>query len=136
METKDYIIVGVVLIVAFLIMVGYQKKITTTSTPGTSSLPPPPQESVTGISHSVRILGSQGFDPLELRIRVGDKVIWANRDLRQKDAVLTFQYENSRDFINSEIIKPDQSWEYVFTQPGTYSYWTVGYGVNGKLIVE
>lgn len=84
---------------------------------------------------TVQILGANGFDPKELTIRKGDTVIFSNEDPRKKDTVLTFQSENSQKFTNSNIIKPGQTFEKVFTNAGTYNYWTQSYAPRGKIIV-
>lgn len=104
-----------------------------------SDNPPPPtpiDEIITGRFNSVEILGANGFDPAELTIQKNDLVRWTNNDPKAKDAVITFQYENSREFENSEVIPAQGTWEKVFTVSGTYTYWTVGYGVQGKIVVE
>lgn len=85
-------------------------------------------------SEDVRILGKKGFDVEELTVKVGDTVTWLNEDPNEKDMVLTFQ--KGRDFTNSEIIPPGEMWEMTFEEAGTYEYWTQGYGVRAKVIVE
>lgn len=137
MENKHYTIIRILLVLAVVaaLLAACQKKAPSPE-PGTSSLPTPPEDSLTGMERSARILGSQGFDPMELHALQGDKVIWINKDPRGKDAVLTFQFENTREFLNSEVIPVGGSWSYVFTQKGTYNYWVIGYGVKGTLIVE
>lgn len=137
MQNKHYTIVRILLVLAVMaaLLAACQKR-TSSTEPGSSSLPTPPEDSLTGMERSAWILGSQGFDPMELHALQGDKTIWMNKDPRGKDAVLTFQFENTREFLNSEVIPADSSWSYVFTQKGTYTYWVIGYGVKGKLVVE
>jgi len=82
----------------------------------------------------VSILGKGGFDPAELTVKKGTLVVFMNNDPKSKDALLTFQV--GRKFINSDIIKPGEKYEQLFDEEGTYEYWTIGYGVKGKVIVE
>ena len=87
-------------------------------------------------THTVRILGANGFDPAELRISRGDTVIFINQDPRKKATVLTFQLEDTRKFVNTDLIKPDAQYEQIFAETGTYYYWTEGYAPRATLIVE
>ena len=84
----------------------------------------------------VIILGKAGFDPTELTINAGDIVAWTNHDAQGKAAVLTFQKDSSREFMNSGVVSFEGTWTYNFEEPGVYEYWTQGYGVKGKIIVE
>jgi plastocyanin len=82
----------------------------------------------------VSILGKEGFDPEEITVKKGDAVVFTNNDPNGKDAVLTFQL--GRKFINSNQIKAGEQYEQIFEEAGTYDYWTVNYGIKGKIIVE
>lgn len=107
-------------------------------------IPPPAKEPAKEIPttlpllilEEVRILGSAGFDPSELTISVGDQVVFTNADSREKATVLTFQKDGTQQFINSESIQPGGTWTYAFEELGAYEYWTIGYGVKGRIVVE
>lgn len=88
------------------------------------------------ITHPATILGKPGFSPAELAIEAGDSVTWTNHDPQKKVLVLTFQKAGTREFITSRAIRPGREWDHVFTEPGEYIYWTVGYGVKGKVMVR
>lgn len=92
--------------------------------------------SPTAPSFQVYILGREGFGPSTLRAAPGSIVRFINNDPRGKDAVLTFQKDKSRSLFSSGIIKPKESWESAFADPGVYEYWIVGYGVRGRMVVE
>ncbi len=94
----------------------------------------PPAPKVT--ASRVYVLGKEGFSPATLKVSRGDIVRFANKDSKQKDAVLTFQKDQSRELFTSGLIKPEESWEYRFTEVGFYEYWAVGYGVKGRVMVE
>ncbi|MFH1276556.1 MAG: hypothetical protein ABIH82_05590 [Candidatus Woesearchaeota archaeon] len=83
----------------------------------------------------VTVLGKNGFDPAELTVNEGDTVVFINKDPAEKDFSITFQRLGTRIFTNSDITGYGNSWENTF-EAGTYYFWTLGYGVKGKLIVE
>ncbi len=82
----------------------------------------------------VAILGREGFDPEELTITEGKPVVFVNQDSRA--VVITFQHNTSRKVANSVVIPPGESYIHSFTEAGTYDYWTIGYGIKGKITVE
>ena len=88
------------------------------------------------VTHPAQILGKAGFSPSEFMIETGDSVTWRNDDPQRKVATLVIHQENTRHFITSPTIKYGEEWENVFTMPAEYSYWTVEYGVKGKLRVK
>ncbi len=93
-------------------------------------------EVIATITHPATILGKNGFSPAELTIEVGDSITWTNADPQKKTLVLTFQRVNTREFVTSPSLQPGREWDYAFTEPGEYIYWTVGYGVKGRLVVK
>ncbi|MEK6951124.1 MAG: hypothetical protein AABX13_05370 [Nanoarchaeota archaeon] len=95
-----------------------------------------PLEVTATITYPATIMGKAGFLPAELTIEVGDSVTWLNADPRKKTLTLTFQEGKTRNFITSPSIIPAAEWVQVFTEPAEYRYWTVGYGVTGKLVVK
>lgn len=95
-----------------------------------------PIEVTATITHPATILGRHGFSPSELTIEAGDSVTWTNADPQEKIIVLTFQKIGTREFITSISILPGKEWDYVFTSPGEYTYWTVQYGTKGRLMVK
>jgi plastocyanin len=58
------------------------------------------------------------FVPAEVRIKVGDTVKWINREKRTSHSVL-FPAENG---LESERMFPDEHWQRIFTEPGTFAY--------------
>jgi plastocyanin len=82
----------------------------------------------------VRILGKGGFDPAEIRVGKGATVTFLNDDPAGKEIGLVFQ--KGRQLINSDRIKAGEKYEHTFEGAGTYNYWTLEYGVRGKVVVE
>ena len=89
------------------------------------------------VSHRISVLGRQGFFPATIEGHPGDEFRWINNDPEKKDVTLVFQrpFEVNK-FITSPVIKPGQEWIYTFPRHGQYTYWTVGYGKQGKVIAK
>ena len=83
----------------------------------------------------VSIVGAQGFTPEVVEVEVGNYVQWKNEDPKNKQLVLTFQKDGSRQLWNSNLLKVGDTYEHYFGEVGTYTYWTTGYGVKGKVEV-
>ena len=92
------------------------------------------QEEPAATGSDVSILGKGGFDPEELTVQTGAIVTFMNNDPKNKDIVLTFKA--GKKFINSDKIKAGEKYEQEFAEAGTYEYWSLAYGVKGKIIVE
>ncbi len=58
------------------------------------------------------------FSPQDIRIKAGDTVKWINREKRTSHSVL-FPAEGGRE---SDRVFPGESWQRVFTEPGTFAY--------------
>ena len=84
-------------------------------------------------SSDVRIVGKEGFDPMEVTINAGDSLTWINDD--KKELTLTI-FKKGKWYLNSNVIEPGQSFEQEFKEAGEYDYWTLAYGVKGKITVQ
>lgn len=87
----------------------------------------------------MQILGSQGFKPGEITVKVGDIVVFTNKAPpadKVKDAVLVIQNTETKQTKTPGKILYGKSYEHTFDKVGTYSVWTVAYAVKGKVIVE
>jgi len=73
-----------------------------------------------------------GFNPLELRIKKGDTVVWVNRD----SAGHTITSDSGNE-LSSPTISQNQEYRHTFTQSGTFNYHcTVHPSMKAKVIVE
>lgn len=90
----------------------------------------------TSYSGTIEILGKQGFDPEETTVKEGAEVVFVNHDPAERNVVLNFQNMNTRQVSVSPLLKAGEEYSHRFTKTGTYSYWTTGYGVKGKIVVE
>lgn len=71
------------------------------------------------------------FDPAELTVKRGTRVVWINKDLFAHTATATAK---SFDSGNIEV---DASWSYVASEPGDYAYvCTLHPTMKGRLIVQ
>lgn len=84
-------------------------------------------------SGDVRIVGKEGFDPMEMAISAGDAVTWVNDD---KKALTLTIFKKGKWYLNSDVIEPGQSFEQEFTESGEYDYWTLAYKARGKITVQ
>src|SRR3989344_6093621 len=84
-------------------------------------------------SSDVRIVGKEGFDPTEVTIHAGDSLTWVNDD---KKALTLTIFKKGKWYLNSNVIEPGQSFEQEFKEAGEYDYWTLAYGVKGKITVQ
>ena len=93
-----------------------------------------------GVKEQVQILGSEGFSPEKLTIKVGDTVVFVNKAPpadKVKDAVLVIQNVETKQSITPGKILYGKSYEHTFDKAGTYSVWTVAYAaVKGTVMVE
>ncbi len=92
------------------------------------------EETVEALSGEIEILGAEGFSPEEASVKVDEEVVFINK--MNKNAVLTFQKDGTKKFTNSGLIKTGATYSHAFSEAGTYNYWDVGYGIEGKLVVE
>ena len=84
-------------------------------------------------SSDVRIVGKEGFDPTEVTINAGDSLTWVNDD---KKALTLTIFKKGKWYLNSNVIEPGQSFEQELKEAGEYDYWTLAYGVKGKITVQ
>lgn len=92
------------------------------------------------VKEGMQIIGSDGFSPEKLTVKVGDTVVFTNKALpadKVKDAVLVIQNTVTKQSKTSGKILYGTSYEHTFDKAGTYSVWTVAYAaVKGTVIVE
>jgi len=82
----------------------------------------------------IRILSKGSFEPLESKVKTGTSIRWINDN--EKEISLTI-FQGKKWHVNSDVIAPGESFEYVFDEPGEYEFWTIGFGPQGaKLTVE
>ena len=71
-------------------------------------------------------IGSKGFIPATISITVGQSVTWKNTDVNMKAhwvASDPYPIDNALPGLNSHgSIKPDDSYSYIFSKAGTYTY--------------
>ncbi|MBI2151871.1 hypothetical protein HYU21_04055 [Candidatus Woesearchaeota archaeon] len=78
--------------------------------------------------------GYSGFSPQEVSTKVGQSLTWVNH--ANKDVEMVFQKNKHPQVITSGKFHPGETYNYAFSEPGTYDYWVVGYGAKGKIVVE
>ena len=88
------------------------------------------------ISHSTSIVGKAGFEPMKTTINLGDSISFTNNDPQKRSTVLSMKRDQERKYVNSPLLKSEETWEYFFNIKGEYTIWTAAYGVMGKVVVE
>ncbi len=83
----------------------------------------------------VDILGKDGFSVTEVHLKIGDSVVWTNKDPAEKKIMITFQKDQTRDFLNSPLLSPNEFYQYTFTEAGTYNFWNLAYAGEGVITV-
>ena len=102
----------------------------TSITPPASSAVTEPVKTVAPIVFNTTIQNT-AFQDKEIRVPVGSTVIWTN-----KDVVLHTVTANDKKF-DSGRFGQGQSFKYVFTEKGIYSYFCIPHPLMvGKVIVE
>jgi len=91
-------------------------------------------EAVEALTGDIEILGAEGFSPAETSVKTGEGVVFLNKV--SKNVVITFKNDETGRYTNSQLIKIGDTYAHVFTEAGSYTYWTEGYGAKGKLVVE
>ena len=84
----------------------------------------------------VDILGKEGFSVTDVQLKIGDSVVWTNKDVSEKKIMVTFQKDQTRDFINSPLLVPGEFYQYTFTEAGTYNFWNLAYAGEGVITVS
>jgi len=93
----------------------------------------PPTDATLGETqtHLIRI-DNFSFNPAELTIKQGDKVIWNNTDVAQHTVT-----SDSGSELNSETLPKSITYEHTFNSVGTYPYHCKFHaGMKAKIIVE
>jgi plastocyanin len=82
-------------------------------------------------------IGSTSFFPSEIQVPIGSKVSWTNND----STLHTVTEENpervtTQTKFDSDILYPDQTWNYTFNSTGTFNYHcTIHPFMEGTVIV-
>jgi len=83
----------------------------------------------------IDVLGKNGLEPKEVKMKLGDKIRFYNKDPANKDMEITMRFGKTNKFITTPVVKPKTYTEYFFSEAGDYTYWTNGYGIQGKIEV-
>jgi len=68
-------------------------------------------------------------------VKAGDQVTWTNKD--RSEHVVHAEADDGSVLIDSGILQPDDTFSFVFTQAGTYTYrCSADEAINGTITVE
>jgi plastocyanin len=102
----------------------------------------------------VTMTSAQRFDPDEITVTVGEKVVWTNES-SQSHTVTAYEdqipsgatyfasgatsEQDARDELAGQLIEPDGRFNWTFEEPGTYAYFCIPHedqGMVGTIVVE
>lgn len=81
------------------------------------------------VTYTVTIDGAR-FSPADLRIAVGDSVVWVNKD------ILAHTATSAKPAFDSKVIAPGTSWRYTARRRGEFPYTCVFHPMNAILRVR
>jgi plastocyanin len=67
------------------------------------------------VTHTVTIDGAR-FSPADLTVRVGDTIVWVNKD------ILAHTATSRNGAFDSKVIQPGRQWKYVVKRKGDFAY--------------
>ncbi|MBW3015252.1 hypothetical protein KY330_02420 [Candidatus Woesearchaeota archaeon] len=83
----------------------------------------------------VDIISAVLIQPFELKVKVGQEVIWMNKHVEGKRDRSWQIIGDKNDPFESELVKVGDYYSHTYTKPGTYSY-VIAPGSAGKIVVE
>ena len=90
-------------------------------------------------ANTIELLGAQGLSKQKITINAGESVVFVNKNPSgldsYKNEVIVFQDQNRKVF-NSPQIPYEREYVHTFTEAGRYTFWSVGYGIQGEILVE
>jgi hypothetical protein len=109
-----------------------------TARPAATPVPPTPQGEapptitpVPGLPPAEVVMRDNVFEPANVEVPAGTLVRWVNRGANDHDVIaddLSFE---------SPVVRPNQTYEMVFGQPGTYSYvCDLHDGMTGTIVAQ
>ena len=77
------------------------------------------------------LISNFSFQPKEIRIKAGTKVVWTNDDSVQHTVT------GAGGIFDSQRLAKGQKYEFIFNDKGTFSYYCIPHpSMTGKIIVE
>lgn len=81
--------------------------------------------------HHIEIIGFE-FTPSEIRVKVGDTVVWTNMD--SSSHTVTSDYDEE---LDSGYLRKGETYAHIFIETGTFEYHCIPHPyMKGKVIVE
>jgi plastocyanin len=91
--------------------------------------PEQPAGSVANVATYTVSIANMQFEPAELSVKRGSRIVWVNKDF--------FPHTATASAFDSGSIKSDASWTYVADEPGAYAYiCTLHPMMKGRLVVQ
>ena len=81
------------------------------------------------VTHTVTIDAAQ-FSPAELEVRIGDTIVWVNKD------ILAHTATSASGGFDSKVIETGKSWKFVARTKGDFPYTCAFHPMNGRLKVR
>lgn len=81
------------------------------------------------VTHTVTVDAAR-FSPADLTVKVGDSVVWVNKDILAHTATTV------KPGFDSGVIQPGKSWRYTVTKKGEFDYTCSFHPMNGIIRVK
>lgn len=80
------------------------------------------------------LINEKDFDPVEVKIEVGQEIIWKNNRARLTSLVMGVREIST---MNSGVLRPDDEFTYSFSKKGEFTYVDgIVIGIVGKVVVK
>ncbi len=84
----------------------------------------------------IRFLGPGGFDPQEVHVKIGEKVLFYNEKEDGRGMIILIQNQKNKKIQVIPVINIGQYGEIIIEESGMYTYWNDQFGGKGTLVVE
>lgn len=90
-----------------------------------------PESETAGVETFLAEISDFAFMPSEIKIKAGMKIVWTNKDATSHTVT------SDTGVFSSNLLNQGQSFEFIFTEKGTYHYYCVPHPfMKGTVIVE
>lgn len=109
MDAATNTIITVIVVIVIAIILIYMVMSFANRAPAPTTTVPGGQPGMSAV-----MIKNNSFDPADLQVAKGTTVVWTNQD--------TSDHSVSSDKFSSQTLRPGDTFQYTFNDPGTYDY--------------